>query len=691
MSRDFLVELGTEELPPKALAGLITAFAEGVVAQLRERQLAFDHYQAYGTPRRLAVLVHNLAESTPVTQVTTWGPPVAVALDEDGRFTRAALAFAAKNGVEPTALATDNDGKVDKLVYRTAAGGEATAQLLAAVVEAALNKLPMARPMRWGAGRHEFIRPVHWLLMLYGEAVGDASFMGLRANRSTRGHRFHCNRAVELQNPAEYDDKLKDHAWVIADYAERKAVIRAQVMAAAAKQEATAVIDEDLLDEVTALVEWPVACTGRFDERFLNVPAEALVSAMKVHQKCFHLVDAAGKLMPYFIAVANIDSRDPAQVVDGNERVIRPRLADAAFFFAADQKTSLVSKREQLHAIVFQAQLGTVFAKTERIAGLAAVIARTLGSDAAPVVRAGQLCKADLVSDMVLEFADMQGIAGYYYARHDGEPEAVARGIKEHYLPRFAGDDLPASATGALVALADRLDTLVGIFGIGQQPTGSKDPFALRRASLGVLRILIEQRRELDLKMLLSAALKQYPPLPQGQVVVEQVLAYMLERLRAWYQEQGIAAAVVQAVSAKGLSHPLDIDRRVRAVNHFRQLPEANALAAANKRVGNILSKVAGPVAETVDSALLQEDAEKALAEAVVQRQSAVAPLFAAREYQRALTELASLRERVDTFFDQVMVMSDNEALKNNRLALLRQLRGLFLEVADISNLAVSG
>ena len=689
MSQDFLVELGTEELPPKALLGLSTAFTSGIEAGLKAQGLAFTAITPYASPRRLAVLVHDLAESTPINDVVVWGPPARIAFDEDGKPTKAAQAFASKNGIEVEQLNTENDGKIDKLVHRTQAGGVQTVTLLEGIVAESLAKLPIPKRMRRGASRTEFVRPAHWLMMLFGGEIVDATVLGLRANRETRGHRFHYNQVLDIAQASDYADKLKNIAHVIADFGDRKAAIKAQVEAQAQAINGTAVIDDDLLNEVTALVEWPVALTGRFEERFLAVPAEALVSSMKEHQKYFHVVDDQQQLMPHFITVANIASNDPAQVIDGNERVIRPRLSDAAFFFETDKKTSLASKRERLQTIVFQAKLGTVYEKTERIAKLAQVIAEHIGANAQDAVRAAELCKCDLVSEMVYEFADMQGIAGYHYATFDGEPANVAAAMNEHYLPRFAGDQLPATDVGSVVALADRLDTLIGIFGIGEQPTGSKDPFALRRTSVGTLRLLVEQQRALDLRELLSLAYAQYGELPQGEAVIDQALAYMLDRFRAWYEEQSIPAAVFQAVSAKQLSQPLDIDQRVQAVNHFRQLPEAEALAAANKRVANILAKADGSSSQVSEN-LLQEPAEQSLYQAVQQKQAEVEPLFAQRQYKEALTQLASLREVVDQFFADVMVMADDEALKTNRLALLQQLRELFFEVADISALAAT-
>jgi glycyl-tRNA synthetase beta chain len=543
--------------------------------------------------------------------------------------------------------------------------------------------------MRWGASRNEFVRPVHWLVMLFGDEIVDAEMLGLRANRETRGHRFHYNQPLLVENADDYLKKLPETGYVMVDFDTRQAVIREKVEAEAQKLGGVAVIDQDLLDEVTALVEWPVPLAGRFEDRFLEVPSEALVYSMKEHQKYFPVVDSDGKLIPHFITVSNIESLDPQQIIDGNERVIRPRLSDAAFFFETDKKKTLAQFRERLKPIVFQAQLGSIFDKTERVKALAADIAKQLNGDVSKAERAAELCKSDLVTDMVGEFDKMQGVAGYYYAQNDGEDEEVAQALQEQYLPKFAGDKLPSTDTGTIIALADRLDTLSGIFGIGQKPTGSKDPFALRRASVSVLRLLVEKELDLDLKTLLQTATALHGDnIKNAEETVNTAFDYMVERFRAWYEEEKIATEVFLSVSAKQLSVPLDINKRVHAVNAFNQLPEAQALAAANKRVSNILAKLDSPVAAQLDQALLQEPAEKDLAAAVSAKADEVAPLFANRSYTEALATLASLRESVDTFFDQVMVMADDEALRNNRLALLSQLRNLFLEVADISLLA---
>lgn len=687
MSADFLVELGTEELPPKALKNLMASFAETIAANLKAEELSFTAIKPFAAPRRLAVLVENLASETPSKELVVWGPPAAIAFDKEGQPTKAALAFAEKNGIAPSELKAESDGKAEKLVARITTQGKKTTVLLEGIVNDALAKLPIAKRMRWGAKREEFVRPAHWLVMLFGNDVVNAKVLGLQAGRSTRGHRFHYNNTIELAKASDYAGALKNTGYVVADFAERSATIKTQVEAEAKKVGGVAVIDPSLLDEVTALVEWPVALTGKFEERFLAVPAEALIASMKEHQKYFHVIDSSGKLKNNFITVANIQSKDASQIIDGNERVIRPRLSDAAFFFETDKKTTLASLRERLKTIVFQAQLGTIYEKTERVAKLAQFIAGKLKADEKSAIRAAELCKSDLVTNMVGEFDDMQGIAGYYYALNDGENAEVAAAMNEQYMPRFAGDQLPQTLTGTIIALADRLDTISGIFGIGQQPTGSKDPFALRRASIAVLRLLVEKNLTLDLRELLTFAKSQHKNLSVDDELVEQVLGYMLDRFRAMFEDANIPAEVFQSVVAKQLSQPLDINQRVLAVNEFSKLPQAQALAAANKRVSNILSKQTGTPASAINESLLQEDAEKSLAKAVNAKTALVAPLFAAREYTKALAALADLQQPVDSFFDSVMVMCDDPALQQNRLALLAKLRGLFLEVADISYL----
>ncbi len=685
MAKDFLVEIGTEELPPKSLKTLSEAFTTGIKQQLENAGLGFQEARGFATPRRLAVLVKDLDEQTPRKEQTIWGPPAKIAFDAEGKPTKAAQAFARKNGIDVNELKTESDGKVEKLIYRCNTGGLATVVLLEQAVSASLATLPIPKRMRWGTRRDEFVRPIHWVLMLFGDEIVSASILGLLASRETRGHRFHYNQPLIIDTPAEYVEKLLSPGFVIADFNERREKIRHQVENCAKKAGGRAVIDPDLLDEVTGLVEWPVALTGKFEQRFLKVPAEALISSMKEHQKYFHVVDIENKLLPCFITVANIESLDPVQVIDGNERVIRPRLADAAFFFETDKKVPLQQRRMQLKSVVFQAKLGSLYDKTERVAQLARSIAGNLGADEKKACRAAELSKADLVTDMVGEFADMQGIAGYYYACNDREDPEVAQALNEQYLPRFSGDSLPATTVGTILAIADRLDTLVGIFGIDQLPTGSKDPFALRRASLGVLRLLVENNLDLDLRDLLQVSQNQYPILSGKADVVDNVLSYMFERFRAWYEDKDIPTPVFLAVSAKQISKPLDFNNRVLAVHRFSQLPQAQALAAANKRVSNILSKQQTPHKATLDMNLLKEVAEINLAGEIASKSKQVSPLFAADKYTEGLEILAELRESVDAFFDSVMVMTEDATQRNNRLALLSQLRNLFLEVADIS------
>jgi len=694
MKGDFLVELGTEELPPKALLALSNAFTTGVADGFKAASLQFDEVRSYCAPRRLAIVIKGLDTQTPDAEIVAWGPPIKVAFDADGQPTRAAQAFADKNGIELNQLGDfiDNDGQQDKLCVRRVEAGMPTSDLLAPVISQSLSSLPIPKRMRWGSSKEEFVRPVQWAVLLFNGAVYNEQILGLTSGNSSRGHRFHSHGEVTITSPDTYAEQLYQ-ANVIVDFAQRRDIIRAGAMELAASINGQAVIDDDLLDEVSALNEWPVPLMGRFDEHFLAVPAQALISSMKEHQKYFHVVDKNNQLMSAFVTVANIESKDPAQVIDGNERVIRPRLADAAFFYNNDKKTRLDSRRELLKNVVFQAKLGSVYDKTERVAALAEIIAPYAGAQAALARRAAELSKSDLVTDMVGEFDDLQGIMGRDYAHHDGEDTEVAEALFEQYLPRFAGDTVPASATGTALALADRLDSLVGIFSIGQQPSGSRDPFALRRASLGVLRILMERNIDMDLREALTSAAAQFE-LAEDSVlsreeVCEQVLTYVNERFKSWYRDQDMASEVFMAVAALQLSNPLDIDARVQAVNRFSQLPEASALAAANKRVANILNKQLGSKESgAVQKELLQETAEQALADAVENLTEAVAPLLDQRDYNAVLQKLAHLREPVDTFFDQVMVMADDPDIQNNRLALLFSLRQLFINVADISQLA---
>lgn len=693
--QDFLVELGTEELPPKALKKLSAAFSQGITEGLKSAQLSFDDVESFAAPRRLALLVKGLETAQPDQNMERRGPAVKAAFDAEGKPSKAAEGFARSNGVTVDQLETLETDKGAWLVYRAVKKGAQTSELLPGIVTKSLNELPIPKRMRWGSSRTEFVRPVHWLVMLLGNEVVDCKILGLKSGSRTKGHRFHANQWLEITAPADYHAILKEQGKVQADFATRRDIIQTQVTEVATSLGGKAVIDEDLLDEVTALNEWPVALSGRFDDEFLEVPAEALISSMKGHQKYFHVVDAEENLLPHFITVSNIESREPQHVVSGNERVIRPRLADAKFFFDTDKKTTLAAHRENLKPIVFQAQLGSLFNKTDRIAKLAAFIAEKEGGQSELASRAGELCKSDLNSEMVLEFPELQGIMGQYYGTNDGEPEEVCVALNEQYMPRFAGDALPSNLTGCAVAIADKIDTITGIFGINQPPSGSKDPFALRRATLGVLRIIVEKRLNLDLRDLITQSIESYQAqgveLPAGAKLTDTVLDFMFERFRAWYQDEGIPAEVFLAVKALKPSQPFDFDQRVKAVHAFSQLAEAEALSAANKRVSNIMAK-AGDLAipDSVDASLLSEEAEKALSAALTAKQDEVAPVLEKRLYSEAMASLAPLKDSVDSFFDQVLVNAEDEQVRLNRYALLKQLRSLFLHVADISLLQKS-
>ena len=687
MSTDFLFELGTEELPPKVLMRLSEALTAGIVGGFKAHQLCFDEVVSYAAPRRLAVMIRGLDRQAPDSQVVAWGPPTKVAFDGEGVPTRAAVAFAEKNGVaiEDLRGLVESDGQQDKLCVRRTDAGCQTSSLLGQVINDSLTHLPIPKRMRWGSTKVEFVRPVQWAVLLFDGKVCRETILGVEAGNASRGHRFHSTGEVIINSPASYAEQL-ENAFVIVDFSRRRNIIRQGATTLATSINGVAVIDEALLDEVSALSEWPVPLMGRFDEHFLDVPAEALISSMKEHQKYFHLVDSNNQLMAAFVTVANIESTDAAQVIDGNERVIRPRLADAAFFYKNDMQVSLSSRRESLKQVVFQAKLGSVYDKTERVALLAEAMVEFTGGKSKLARRAGELCKSDLVSDMVGEFADLQGTMGRYYALHDGEDKEIAQALFEQYLPRFAGDELPITPTGITLALADRLDSLVGIFSIGQQPSGSRDPFALRRASLGVLRIIVERQVDIDLRLAISLAAKPFQE--ECNDLVELVLTYIIERFKSWYRDEGMDAEVFASVAALNLSNPLDINARVLAVHQFTLLPEAVALAAANKRVSNILTKqLADRIPPAVNLALLEDAAEKTLAADIESLASLVAPMLAQREYNQVLQKLALLREPVDKFFDEVMVMADDNMVRDNRLALLYSLRQLFIRVADISQL----
>jgi glycyl-tRNA synthetase beta chain len=685
--RDFLVEIGTEELPPKALRRLAEAFDDGVRMGLAKAELPHGDVHYYATPRRMAVLVHDLAVAQPDRNVERRGPALAAAFDEEGVPTKAAQGFARSCGVSADQLERLENAQGAWLVYRSLQRGVATRELLAGIVAQSLADLPTPKRMRWGSLRAEFVRPVHWLVMLFGDEVIETELYGVRAGRETRGHRYHHPETIYLSEPRAYAPLLETEGHVVADFESRREAIRGQVMEAAKSVKGTAVIDEALLDEVTALVEWPVALLGDFETRFLALPPEPLISTMKGNQKYFHVMDGKGKLLPHFITVCNIDSRDAAQVRAGNERVIRPRFSDAAFFWEQDRKQSLAQRREHLKSVLFQAKLGTLYDKTERLSALAGEIAAGLGGDRDLAQQAARLSKSDLLTHMVGEFPEVQGIMGRYYALAEGLPAEVAEALDEQYWPRFAGDRLPATTSGRALAIADKVDTLVGTFAIGQVPSGDKDPYALRRAALGVLRTLIECALPLDLEELLVQAARTYPNSLAAHKVVVQVFDFMMERLRAYYIESGTRPDVFDAVLAQRPTRPYDFELRIRAVAVFREMPEAESLAAANKRIRNILKQNDEAIAAKVSVKQLVEPAESALYEQLSALSDEVTSLFDRGEYTPALRRLAGLREAVDSFFDKVMVMTDDADLRRNRLALLARLNGLFLRAADFSRL----
>ena len=683
-TQNFLVEIGTEELPPKALKTLATSFADNVEAELNQAGLTFDKIEWFAAPRRLAVKVLNLATQQPSKEIEKRGPAVSAAFDAEGNPTKAAEGWARGCGItveQAERIATD---KGEWLVHRAKIEGQPTKNLLNDIVANALAKLPIPKPMRWADKTVQFIRPVHTVTMLLGDELIEGEILGVASARTIRGHRFLGEKEFEIQHADQYPQLLREKGSVVADFNKRKAEILAKSQAKATALGGVADIEESLLEEVTSLVEYPNVLAAKFEERFLAVPAEALVYTMKGDQKYFPIYDKDGKLLPHFIFVSNINPEDPTAIIEGNEKVVRPRLTDAEFFFKTDLKQKLVDRLPRLETVLFQQQLGTLKDKTDRIEQLAGEIAKQIGADEAKAKRAGLLSKCDLMTNMVFEFTDTQGVMGMHYARHDGEDEEVAAALNEQYMPRFAGDELPKSLVASAVALADKFDTLTGIFGIGQAPKGSADPFALRRAALGALRIIVEKNLPLDLEDLVKKSATLFGDKLTNQNVVADVVDFMLGRFRAWYQDEGIAVDVIQAVLARRPTRPADFDARVRAVSHFRTLDSAEALAAANKRVSNILAKADAAIGE-INLTACVEPAEKALAEAVLALRTEVQPLIAKGDYTAVLDKLANLRAPVDSFFDNVMVNAEDPALRQNRLAILNTLQGLFLQVADIS------
>ena len=683
-TQNFLVEIGTEELPPKALKTLATSFADNVEAELNQAGLSFDKIEWFATPRRLAVKVLNLATQQPSKEIEKRGPAVSAAFDAEGKPTKAAEGWARGCGInveQAERIATD---KGEWLVHRAKIEGQPTKNLLNDIVANALAKLPIPKPMRWADKTVQFIRPVHTVTILLGDELIEGEILGVASARTIRGHRFLGEKEFEIQHADQYPQLLREKGSVVADFNERKAEILAKSQAKATALGGVADIEESLLEEVASLVEYPNVLAAKFEERFLAVPAEALVYTMKGDQKYFPIYDKDGKLLPHFIFVSNINPEDPTAIIEGNEKVVRPRLTDAEFFFKTDLKQKLVDRLPRLETVLFQQQLGTLKDKTDRIEQLAGEIAKQIGADEAKAKRAGLLSKCDLMTNMVFEFTDTQGVMGMHYARHDGEDEEVAVALNEQYMPRFAGDELPKSLVASAVALADKFDTLTGIFGIGQAPKGSADPFALRRAALGALRIIVEKNLPLDLEDLVKKSAALFGDKLTNKNVVADVVDFMLGRFRAWYQDEGIAVDVIQAVLARRPTRPADFDARVRAVSHFRTLDSAEALAAANKRVANILAKAEGDIG-AIDVALCVEPAEQVLAQSVLSLAKEVQPLIAQSEYTAVLDKLAGLRQPVDNFFDNVMVNAEDAKLRQNRLAILNTLQGLFLQVADIS------
>jgi len=678
---NFLFELGTEELPPKSLLTLSKSLEASICDQLKNLGLSHGQVTPYATPRRLTVIIEDLDEQQSDRHESRRGPSIKAPV-------KAAEGFARSCGVSLEELAIVDTDKGQYYEFDRQVKGSDTIELLAGVIDVALASLPIAKRMRWGTSRNEFVRPVQWFILSLGNKLVDTQLFNLNNGHASRGHRFHSKGEIIIESALSYAEQLRNQGHVIADFCERKAMIRSQIIEQADALNATAVIDEKLLDEVTGLVEWPVCLTGNFDKSFLDLPAQALISSMKEHQKYFHFIDDMGRILPLFLTVSNITSKDSSRVILGNERVIRPRLADAVFFFENDKKTTLESRNEALGKVVFQAQLGTVLAKTQRVSQLASHIASIIGADAILAARAGHLCKADLNTDMVLEFSDLQGLMGHVYALNDGENDLVAAALEQHYWPKFSGDRLPESTVASAVAIADRLDTLVGLFGIGQPPTGSKDPYALRRATVGLLRIIIENDISLDLSALLCSSYALHSQLPMSlDQVKPKLLDFVFERLRAYYEDQNVAIDIYLAVMENKSNSPLDFDRRVKAVSGFLKLDAAPSLTASNKRVNNILSKNGVGVSE-FNVSLLIDPAELALAESLSEVKKTNQSAISNGNYHGALQALAQLSEPLDQFFSDIMVMTDDEILRNNRLALLSELQIELGRVANIGLLA---
>jgi glycyl-tRNA synthetase beta chain len=689
MKDDFLVEIHTEELPPKALLKLAEAFCQQLKDRLQKSDLAFEDIKFFATPRRLAVLVKDLASGQPDQVVERKGPAVNAAFDASGNPSQACVGFARSCGVTPAELIVIKNNQGEWMGFRQNVAGKKVAELLPGIIEQAATALPIPKRMRWGDNDAQFTRPIHSVIMLYGAQVIPGNILGYAAGQVTRGHRFHAPDRITIPHAAEYESLLRVKGFVIADFEFRRSeIVRSarEAVLNAFGGEASVLIDHALLDEVTGLVEWPVAIVGNFDRDFLELPQEVLISSMQDHQRYFPVTNAKGKLLPHFVTISNIRSHQPERVVHGNERVLRARLSDAAFFYAKDKQERLEQRVERLKGIVFQAKLGTLYDKAARISQQAVFIAGKIGASSVLAEQAGLLAKTDLTTDMVGEFPELQGVMGCYYAAHDGLPNDVSIAMKEQYMPRFAGDDLPQNPVGQALALADRIDTLTGAFGINQIPTGDKDPYGLRRAAVGVIRILIENNIDLDLRAVLEFAVSTYTARLENPDIIPQVLSFVQERLRSWYQEQGVMPDVFASVAALGLANPLDIHERIKAVQAFKRLTEAETLSIANKRVSNILAKYVDAIdAKSIDPNFFENAAERELAHQLEAKSQVVARLSQSGKYDEVLLQLAELRKPVDDFFDQVMVMTDDKPRRENRILLLSKLRALFLQVADIA------
>ncbi len=680
-----LFELGTEELPPKSLYKLSQALLENISNGLTESELEFTNSHAYATPRRLAVLIENLSTAQPDKRIEKRGPAVQAAFTDDGSPSKAAAGFAKSCGVTVEQLGRLKTDKGEWLSYTQDVKGQPTQSLLPDIINKSLALLPIAKRMRWGAGETEFVRPVHWAVLLFGNEVIAAEILGVLAGTKTRGHRFHAPHHITLNHPEEYLHTLNEQGKVIVDFEQRKNIIREAAQNAAENVNGIAHIEEELLEEIAALNEWPVPITGNFAEKFLKLPDECLITTMQINQKYFPVKSQQGKLLPHFITFANIESSNPVSIQQGNERVITPRLADAEFFWNQDRKQPLAARINKLSKIVFQNKLGTLAEKTDRVTRLAEYIAKQLDADIALAKRAAQLAKTDLLTEMVGEFPSLQGIMGRYYAIEDNEPEEVAYALEEQYFPKQSGGPIPPSQTGKILSIAEKMDTLTGIFSAGLIPTGDKDPYALRRATLGILRIIIEGELPLNIIDLLDESLTLFSHKFDLNATHKLVKDFIYERLRHYNLEQGYTADEIAAVMAVLPEQPLDFQERLKAVKAFRKLPEAESLASANKRIRNILKKADTEINKSIG--ILVEKQELQLLASARDTEEDIKPLLAQHDYQAALARLAKLRDDVDAFFDHVLVMCEDPQLRAKRLGLLTMVSGLFLQIADISKL----